>query len=134
MYIPLVKKKRSKGHICRAKFFMVFFTIVESLATIYNSILLPVFYVQLLRNENSDILPPKGSNLVPPLSAFFYECSFSTLPLMAWIIYSTIQNKHTRQGPKHKPRKNKKRKRANSFDSRRTLPQVDFIVQANEDL
>ena len=87
-----------------------------------------------MRNENTDSLAPWVSELVPPFSAFFYECSFLTLPLMAWIIYSTIQNKHTRQGPRSKPRKSGKRKRANSFDSRRTLPQVDFVVQANEDL
>ena len=132
IYIPLVKKKRTKGHIFRAKFCMFFFAIVETTGSIYSNLLVPIYYVQYLRYENADMTSPWGSSIVPPLSAFFYECTFITLPIMAWIIYSTIQNKHTlkksRRRSDRKTKSGAERKRANSFDSRRTLPQIDFAV------
>lgn len=136
IYIPLVKKKRTTGHIFRAKFCMIFFAVVETFGSLYSNLFVPIYYLQYLRNESADMLSPWGSSIVPPLSAFFYECTFITLPIMAWIIYSTIQNKHTVNRSRRRSRKlsKKSRKRANSLDSRRTVVQIDFVVQANEEL
>jgi len=45
IYIPLVKKKRTKGHIFRAKFCMFFFAIVETIGSIYSNLILPTYYL-----------------------------------------------------------------------------------------
>lgn len=74
---------------------MYFFGVIFSLGSFYNNFLMPLYYLQYLRNESADLETPWGSNIVPPLTAFFNEANFITLPLMSWIIYRTIRNKHT---------------------------------------
>lgn len=131
IYIPLVEKKASPTHIFRIKFALYFFSIVLMTGSFYSNLLLPIYYLQYLRNENSDRESPIGSNAVPPLSAFFNECNFLTLPMIAWAIYRTVKNKHV-QKLKKKPRGNRRR-RANSHESRHTFA-TDFVAGANEEL
>lgn len=131
MYTETMKSKTSSVHVWKAKFSMYFFSVIFSLGCLYKNFMLPIYNLQYLRNESADLETPWGSNMVPPLTAFFNELNFTTLPLMSWIIYRTISNKHTIARSKRRARGS--RKRASSFDSRRTLP-TDIILQANEEL
>lgn len=94
IYVQSVKGKSSKRHISRVNFLKYFFPIVFSLGSIYFHCLLPYYYLQFLRNENADIENPIGSRIVPPTTAIFNELFFLTLPIMAWIIYQAVGNRH----------------------------------------
>lgn len=126
-----MKKKTTNAHLVKFKACMYFFSIVSSMGSIYSNLIIPIYYLQYLRNESADMESPWGSSVVPPLTAFFNECTFLTLPLMAWIIYRTIKNKHLVKRAKRRGKG--KRRRANSLDSRRTTT-TDFVTQANEEL
>lgn len=89
-----MKNKTSNAYLCRFKFCMYFFGIISSMGSFYSNIIIPMYYLQYLRNESADMESPWGSEIVPPLTAIFNECTFITLPLMAWVIYRTIKNKH----------------------------------------
>lgn len=132
MYIMTMKTKTSQTHLFRVKFGLYFFGIFFSIGSVYKNLILPFYYLKYQRNETADLETPFGSNIVPPLTAFFDELNFITLPIMSWIIYRTIHNKTVIA--RSKRRKRGQPKRANSFDSRRTQPLIDIVLQANEEL
>ena len=86
--------------------------------SIFTNMIMPIYYLQYVRNENADIESPFGSRYVPPLEAFFTECNFVTLPLIAWALYRTVKNRHVLRTRKTK--RSGLRRRANSFESRAT--------------
>ncbi len=70
--------------------------------------------------------------MIPPLTAFFNECTFITLPIIAFILFRVIKNRHVIASSKRR-RSRYHRRRANSHESRAN-PLSEFIAEANSDL